>query len=102
MVLEEMAFHFYAEAKNRSASNLHVLHPPTVQWKMIMLILSGGRFHFFPYCFIGLTFPLGIILSFFGCCWLGGFFVGWLVVLGAGGFNLRLCLNARTMFLSFH
>lgn len=34
LVLEEIAFHFYAEAKTRSPRNLHILHPPTVQWKL--------------------------------------------------------------------
>lgn len=34
LVLEETAFHFYAEAKNRSRSNLLLLHPLTVEEKI--------------------------------------------------------------------
>lgn len=86
-----MAFHFYAEAKNRSASNLHILQPPTVQWKMILLILSGGGFHFFPQCFIMLMFSPWHYSLFFW--WLlVGVFLLLPVCLFFGEVNLRLCL----------
>lgn len=60
---------------------------------MIMLILSGGRFHFFPYCFIrfnifslALFFFFGVVV---GLVWFG---------FGRGPgevLNLRLCLMLR-------
>lgn len=85
-----MAFHFYAETKCRSVSNLHILHSLILQWKMIMLILSGGRFNFFPYCFIMFTFSLRHSL-FFVVGW--GFFVVCFSL--EQGINLTLSLMLR-------